>query len=536
MVKKYFGIDLGTTYSCIACCNDNDKTAYPILNGSVWSVPSVVYFDTNGTPKVGTYAKSRLKIMDNAERTIKEAKLEMGQQYCNDKIVIGPINSNVTRQVSPIEVSSCILNYMMKMGIDDALTNGEEVDREAVITVPAGFSFEQRTYTKKAAQLAGIHVLGLLQEPTAAALAHNIADGETVLVFDLGGGTLDVSIVRHISNKYEVLGIASDTKVLGVGNNIGGKNWDDILARVACQKHKVDFQNADRKDKAYLLCEAEDRKKDLSEPNITSIDFKFSDNTIENISRTQFERNCHKLLNDCIKVVESAIEDAQYKLGNEPLILGRFLLVGGSSKMPMIRQALDQAFTDKYSNGKESSRWMLVTNRPETSIAEGAAIYARLLRNGVDIKDILYINDRSQCSYGTSKFENNHRRIRNIIKKNENMVVTEKRFKFRTHDDNQRFIPVDIFENNSIEDTIDIDDSTKQIFDEIYEIDHNVPKKTRIDFIVSRDQDGLITIKVQLNGCAPKVFNADTSVPLEHIIEEQIKKSINLMQQSLKSF
>lgn len=530
MKHLFFGIDLGTTYSSIACINDTDESAHPIFNRASCAVPSVVYFDIDGTPKVGTYAKSRLKIMDNAERTIKEFKLEMGEDFCKEEILTGPAGSSSTRKVSPIEASACVLNHMMKIGINHALDNGIEAKPEAVITVPAGFTFKQRAWTKKAAQQAGINVIGLLQEPTAAALAHNIEDGETVLVFDLGGGTLDVSIVRHRGNKYEVLGVASDTEVLGDEKNRGGKNWDEILAQLACQFHHIKYQDTSRKEKAYLLSEAEDRKKDLSDKDIPEIDFKFSDNTCVTISRTQFERNCRSLLYDCIQVVKSAIQEAKKKLDNESLVLGRFLLVGGSSNMPMIRQALAKEFNDEYSNGKESSVWMRVSNRPDTSIAEGAALYARLLKKGHKIEDVLYVNDRSQCSYGTSKIENGHQRIRNIIKKDEDMVVKEKPFLFRTHCNNQRIVYVDIYENNSLEDTIDNNGSLKCIFNDIYEIDHNVPEKTPIKFLVSRDRDGLINIIVEVKGCPPKIYNADTSVPINHSVEEQIRKSINLMQ------
>ena len=190
MKQLFFGIDLGTTYSSIAFISDNDESAHPISDRSNYAVPSVVFFNTIGTPIVGAYAKSRLRIKDNAERTIKEFKLEMGEDFCKEEILTGPINSSMTRKVSPVEASACVLNHMMRIGLDHALNNGITAQAEAVITVPAGFSFKQRAFTKLAAQLAGIKVIGLLQEPTAAALAHNIKDGETVLVLILEEGHL----------------------------------------------------------------------------------------------------------------------------------------------------------------------------------------------------------------------------------------------------------------------------------------------------------------------------------------------------------
>lgn len=533
MPPLFFGIDLGTTYSTIACINESDSIAQAISDGNSIAVPSVVYFDTDGTPIVGTSAKNRLRIMDNAERTIKEFKLEMGEEYCKDPILIGPAGSNSTRQISPLEASACMLKQMKNIGIDYARDLGYNISKddvfETVITVPAGFTFWQRMCTKRAAQKAGIKVLGLLQEPTAAALAHNIADGETILVFDLGGGTLDVSIVRRQGIKYEVIGVASDTQVLGQGRNLGGKDWDRVIASMACLAHQTKFDNLSRKEKAYMLSEAEIRKKELSGRNINDTLFIFSDNSSTMITRTNFERNSNALLNDCVKVVEAAILDAETRLGAEGLVLDRFVLVGGSSNMPMVSKKLGQKFTGLYCNGKESNQWMRVTKRPDSSIAEGAAIYARLLTQGQTIRDIPFINDRSQCSYGTSKIDKDGKySIRNIIMKNEDMVVSEKVFCFKTHVNEQPFVYVDIFENNSLEETIPKDDSARQIFDERYQIDRPVRRGTPIEFRVSRDSDGLITIKVCVKGCSTQVFSADT-IPISKDIEEQIQVSMQLM-------
>lgn len=519
----FIGIDLGTTYSCIAKCDDHNM-ASPIRCQKTTighATPSVVFYDDDGTPIVGDDAKERSCVEGDAERTLSFIKRSMGQDYCPDPIIFGP---DTKRQVSPVEGSACILHALFQAAIDEETSRGNNAPTKAVITIPAGYTAKQRSCTKKAAELAGIEVVGLIHEPTAAAVSHDIKSGETVLVFDLGGGTLDVSIVRYNEGQYKILGVASDSDILH--HNLGGKDWDEILMKLACQKQQIDVSKCSRSQKGYLLFNAEVCKKRLTGSQTAK--FIFHDNSNVLITRNEFVNNTKSLVAECIKVVEACIEKA-----GKDVDINRFIMVGGSSNMPMLRNALSKKFGPRFGKGRDDKNWIIVSNSAETSISEGAAKYAFQLEKDPN-KGVLFIEEMSSHSYGTSctidRGETREERICNLIKATDPMVFESREFPFSTNNENQKAVTVDIFETNSNEETIPMDKSSKPIYCQTYKFGKSVQKGTDVTFTVSRDKDGLIKIQVSSPGCTTKEFEYSTmQPPVTPEIEKQIRKSIQLM-------
>ena len=233
-----YGIDLGTTYSCIAKCDDPKQinVIHPAnaLYGGV-NLPSVIYYEEGtGKPVVGASAKNMLGVPRARSRYMAFTKRYMGDSY-PQKILV----NDSWMDISPIEGSACILYHLLSSANEERRGYGEiDSVKQAVITIPAGFTNKQRECTKIAAELAGIKLLGLVHEPTAAAINYEIKSGETILVFDLGGGTLDVSLVANQQGRYKVLSTAGDYDVLG--KPLGGKDWDDIL-----MKYALDIYNSE---------------------------------------------------------------------------------------------------------------------------------------------------------------------------------------------------------------------------------------------------------------------------------------------------
>lgn len=513
-----YGIDLGTTYSVIAGCDEHNMVRV-INNGEDHGstvTPSVVLFDKEtGKPVVGTVAKGNMQLRGFGEQAISLFKLKMGQSYCDETVMF----QNTPRQVSPVEGSACVLHYLQSRA---CINQGNNQRIRAVVTVPTSFSFEQRSCTKKAAELAGIEVLGLLQEPTAAAISYNIKAGETVLVFDLGGGTLDVSIVKNESGNYRVLGVASDSDVVGIDKHIGGKDWDERIIEFALNRLPIEIDRTDRYKEAKLRTAAEKCKITLTQMN--NCLFQYNDDSVE-ITRADFERITRSLVNNCVNVVEKAIEDAQRNIGTEVKI-DRFVLAGGSSNMPMIKPCLIRRFADRYANGRPQDEWLHLQN-PERAIAEGAAKYAHLIDSGKVEK----IVDKSPYSYGTRCMKDGVVTVANLILPSDPMVIKGEVFSFGAR--NPQSINVDVVENKSeLRDFPADKEPFKLIYDKEYLFEEEVQIGTEVHFTVSRNKDGLIDIVVSCDGHHEKSYSIETSTsPISEEVEQQIIESIRLMDQ-----
>ena len=365
-MPKAVGIDLGTTNSVVSVLEAGDPVVIPNSEGSR-TTPSVVAFAKNGEVLVGEVAKRQA--ITNPERTIRSVKRHMGTNWNID--IDG-------KKYTAQEISA---RTLMKLKRDAEAYLGDTVT-QAVVTVPAYFDDAQRTATKEAGQIAGLEVLRIINEPTAAALAYGMdkeGDDQTILVFDLGGGTFDVSILEIGDGVFEVKATHGDTQ-------LGGDDWDqrviDWLVDSFKSAHGVDLSK-DNMALQRLKEAAEKAKIELSQVQQTQINLPFITATAEGplhldeqLSRAKFQEMTADLLDRCKTPFEQAIKDA----GLSKEQIDHVILVGGSTRMPAV-QDLVQGITDKEPNKGVN---------PDEVVAVGAAIQAGVLKG--DVKDVLLLD------------------------------------------------------------------------------------------------------------------------------------------------
>ena len=364
-MAKTIGIDLGTTNSVVAVMEGGKPTVIANAEGSR-TTPSIVGFAKNGERLVGQLAKRQAIL--NPDNTIISIKRHMGEDY--KKNIDG-------KDYTPQEISAMILR---KLADDASNYLGEKVT-SAVITVPAYFNDAQRQATKDAGKIAGLDVLRIVNEPTAAALAYGMEKekAEKVLVFDLGGGTFDVSILEIGDGVHEVLSTSGDT-------HLGGDDFDQKIIDWLCDEFKkqegIDLKN-DKQAMQRLKEAAEKAKCELSSVVETNINLPFITADANgpkhldlNLSRAKFEELSHDLLERCKTPVERAIKDA----GISKSELNEVVLVGGSTRIPAVQQLV------KEYTGKEPNQSV----NPDEVVAVGAAIQAGVLAG--EVKDIVLLD------------------------------------------------------------------------------------------------------------------------------------------------
>lgn len=534
-----YGIDLGTTYSCIASCDGkNIDIVHPknAVMGGV-NLPSVVYFEKEtGTPVVGVSAKNALGAPGEVSRIMTFIKRFMGEDFYPDKIQVMKEEINI----SPIEGSACILHHLLSCANEESKGNGGGATNKAVVTIPAGFTNKQRECTKLAAELAGIELLGLVHEPTAAAISYGIKSGETVLVFDLGGGTLDVSVVTNDKGNYKVLAAAGDYDVLG--RNLGGKDWDDKLLELAMEKHGYKLGGIPNLQKETELWQLKNRIEEckISLSTMQEVQVGFPDFTFERITRKEFENYTDGLINDCLKVVKATLDKADKESRKGSVKIDRCVLSGGSSNMPMIKISLSRYLAGRVANNRTEDKWLHVAN-PERAIAEGAARYGYMLANNLATNDgiLVSVEEKSSHSYGTSIRKRDRNKgtaseiyIKNLILSTDPMIVNSKDFVFAVFENGQKTVPVDLYENNSAEERFPYDENLNKIYDVDYEFDpkKKVTTNTIVKFRVSRDKDGIVTIEVESQGHPAKKYSISTVIPpITEDSKQHIARSIELM-------
>ena len=366
-MAKAVGIDLGTTNSVVAVLEAGEPVVIPNSEGAR-TTPSVVAFSKAGEVLVGEVAKRQA--ITNPDRTFRSVKRHMGENWKSDEID--------GKKYAPQEISA---RTLMKLKRDAEAYLGDTVT-QAVITVPAYFDDAQRTATKEAGQIAGLEVLRIINEPTAAALAYGLDKGsedETVLVFDLGGGTFDVSVLEIGDGVFEVKSTHGDTV-------LGGDDWDqriiDWLVAQFKSAHGVDLGN-DRMATQRLKEAAEKAKIELSQVQQTQINLPFITATPEGplhldetLTRAKFQEMTADLIERCRVPFEQAIKDAGLTKGQ----INHVILVGGSTRMPAV-QELVLSLT-----GKEPNKSV----NPDEVVAIGAAVQAGVLKG--DVKDVLLLD------------------------------------------------------------------------------------------------------------------------------------------------
>ena len=386
-MSKIIGIDLGTTNSCVSVMEGNEPVVIPNSEGKR-TTPSIVAFIEGGERKIGDPAKRQA--ITNPEKTIASIKRFMGNKYSEVEKEVGRVPYKVVkgdndtprvqiddRMYTPQEISAMILQKMKKTA-EDYL--GQSVS-EAVITVPAYFNDSQRQATKDAGKIAGLEVLRIINEPTAAALAYGLdkKSNERILVFDLGGGTFDVSVLEVGDGVFEVLSTSGDT-------HLGGDDFDkcivDHLASTFKNNEGIDL----RQDKQALqrLTEAAEKAKiELSNATQSEINLPFITATPEgpkhldlNLTRAKFEELASVLIDRCRVPVEQALKDAKLSTGE----IDEIVMVGGSTRMPAVQELV------KRVTGKDPNQ----TVNPDEVVAVGAAIQGGVLAG--EVKDILLLD------------------------------------------------------------------------------------------------------------------------------------------------
>jgi len=512
MSKYVFGIDLGTTYSCIARVDDTARAEVIKNNDGDNITPSVVAFEGDNVI-VGADAKAEAVL--NPETTVMLVKTLMGKTDF-------AINYN-GEDKTPEEISAFILR---KLTQDASEQLGEEV-KDVVITCPAYFGTAERTATKNAGKIAGLNVLEIISEPTAAALYYGCAkeqDEKTILIYDLGGGTFDVTIMRISADKIEV--ICSDGD-----HDLGGKNWDEVLIGYLANQfvekigYDIEFDEYAKQD---LRLKAEKIKKQLTSRSQAGDMLEVMGNREKvTVTRDEFDEITSTLLNETLKKTKEAIEVAKNK-GYD--VIDEILLVGGSTRMPQVRKALAKNF------GQIEIKIL----EPDEAVAKGAAIHAvnvyvnnqksltakdfesngevKVTVNGnekelkaQDYKEELTFSPEMMSIGGNTreiviattksfavKVENKEgiKSCFNMIIKNEAMPsgFLEVSGNFSTLYDNQATVDIEIYENDYMDKYFEVDEDLK-IGDAVLELPKNTPVGSPVEITLKLNKEGILEVK-----------------------------------------
>ncbi len=515
-----YGIDLGTTYSCIARLDQNGNPEV-IRNNEDNSntLASVVFFENENNVIVGQVAKDNIET--DGDRVVQFVKRWIGKSdartYTFDD-----------KTYTPTEISALILTRLK----DIVESQGDTIDN-VVITVPAYFGLEERSATKQAGELAGLNVLNLINEPTAAALsycARQFQEDRTILVYDLGGGTFDVSIIKMSMTPSDNGGDVQKITVLATGGEreLGGKDWDDKLSdfilHACCDENGLSPEDLDAETRQDIRSKVEEAKRKLSQKEKAKVRIDVNGSRTEIVvTRNDFEKMTADLVGTTMNHVERTLQKV------DGVEIDTVLLVGGSTYMPMIKNAVEARFPGKVQQ-----------HDPDQAVAKGAAIYASMLGLAVDnvsdedsnVENIsedkraelatkFAVEDQTPRSFGPGVVDTKGSKskyiLENFIKVGEKMPAIATRTYYPI-EDNQERVRLRAFENRSMEDAIipcvneegepqatDPAHDVKLLGELIVNLPPNTPKTTKIQ----------VTFKVDASGVHVEAINTATGDKFE---------------------
>ena len=482
-MENVYGIDLGTTYSCIAKVEeggDGKATVFMNHEGEL-TTPSVVYFESDSNVVVGQVAKDSTEM--EPEKTVAFVKRHIGKgdgfsfNYNGDEL-------------KPEAISAFVLRKLAK---DAESQTGEKVEN-VVITHPAYFGQNEIQATKDAGTIAGLNVVALMPEPVAAAYAYGLSSpenyGKTILVYDLGGGTFDATLVKIDEKEIRVITTGGDA-------NLGGYNWDerliDLIVDKICDQTSADRDELmeDPETRALLQNKAETIKIALSNTESQRLQLRLPvGNVKDNVTIEEFESATQDLCDRTILLTKDMLEQAKGKLGVDNIEISQILLVGGSTMMRQIPVAVRNEF------GIEP----LVFD-PNQAVAKGAALYGAAIKNGdgengygeippVPPKKIVMVTSKS---FGVAAYVGDEKKIKTIIKKQMDLPAHQMQ-KFVTREDNMVEAELVFYETESDEDSVELDFG-RELGTAILGLPGNLPAGSPIEIQITVNDEGLLSFE-----------------------------------------
>lgn len=502
-----YGIDLGTTYSCIAYMDEYGKPVVLKNRDGDHTTPSVVMIETEDNIIVGMEAKRSIEM--EPDKTVQFIKRKMGRE--NDKVIL-----NGTEYSAP-EISA----YILKKIVNDAneelhqtgvLKDGEEI-KDVVITCPAYFGVNEKVATQKAGELAGLHVLNIINEPTAAAISYGVSASdkdETVLVYDLGGGTFDITVMNIKGSNITAICTGGD-------DQLGGKDWDEALMDYILQRYEEETGedlSEDPEAIASLYVDVETWKKSLTSREKVNVSVNGPGGKFrEELTREKYEEITVDLLNRTKNLLDDVLATAE-KQGYPMSKIDKVLLVGGSSRMPQVAAMIERDY-----------HVTATLSDPDEAVAKGAAIYAgnekqyndfveneaskagktveeikeeNLIDGNLDKKFALStvgeshikINNVLSRTYGIAALDGGVMRIFNMLKINEKLPA-KKTNTFSTSVDNQSTVGIKIYESRSTDDVMEIEEK-EPITEVSMKLNQPVPANTEVIMTLALDNSGIL--------------------------------------------
>ncbi|MBQ7832277.1 MAG: Hsp70 family protein [Lachnospiraceae bacterium] len=546
-----FGIDLGTTYSCIAYLDEYGKPVVLKNSDGDHTTPSVVMVESESNIIVGTEAKRSIEI--EPDKTVQFIKRKMGKE--NDQVVL-----NGTTYTAP-EVSAYILKKLVSDANDElkqtgVIKDGEEI-KDVVITCPAYFGMNEKQATKTAGELAGLNVLNIINEPTAAAISYGVSGSdrsETVLVYDLGGGTFDITVMNINGGNISVICTGGD-------DQLGGKDWDEALMDYVMQRYEEENGedlSEDPEAVASLYVDVETWKKSLTSREKVNISVngpagKFR----EELTREKYEELTSDLLTRTKNLLEDILATAT-KQGYPMDKIDKVLLVGGSSRMPQVAAMIERDY-----------HVTPVLADPDEAVAKGAAVYAsnekayndfvetEAAKTGKSVEEIkeenlvngeldkkfavsasattgnaikLSITNVLSRTYGIKALDDDGKPwIYNMLMINDRLPATKTQT-FYTVADNQGSIMISIFESRSMDEKMELEDRVA-LTDIEMKFTQRVPQHTAVEMTTALDNAGMLHIIAEEKAYHTKL---DTTFQLSNQMTDDELHSAELRMSSAK--